>query len=143
MIRVVSFFLPLSLTLLTLTSRNIERTFLQNNAASLAALCEPESAIQVSLPEPIGFSDVLSPGQLKVFFEQLFARWPTFEFFIESPLPLFLPGDRWFIRARWSFLEKKSLKQYVFRIYFQVKMTERLRRRGAEWRIIEIRAEKI
>jgi hypothetical protein len=136
-------FLPLSLTLLTLTSRNIEKAFLQNDAAILAALCQPDSAIQVSLPEPIGFSDVLSPGQVRVFFEQLFARFPTFEFFIESPLPLFLPGDRWFIRARWSFLEKKSLQQYVFRIYFQVKMMEGFPNRGVEWRIIEIRAEKI
>lgn len=143
MTRLINFFFPLSLTLLTLVSRNIEKAFLQNNAATLAAICQPHSAIQVSLPEPIGFSDVLSPKQIRVFFKRLFARYPTFEFFIESPFPLFLPGDRWFIRARWSFLEKESLQQHVFRIYFQVKAPDRIQPRGGEWKIIEIRAEKI
>lgn len=143
MIRLINFFFPLSLTLLTLTSRNIERAFLQNNAATLAAICQPNSAIQVSLPEPISFSDVLTAKQIRVFFERLLARYPTFEFFIESPFPLFLPGDHWFIRARWSFLEKRSLQQHVFRIYFQVKVAKSPQERGGEWKIIEIRAEKI
>lgn len=141
--RLTHFFLPLHLIFLSLISRNIERAFLQNNATLLASLCPDSGIIQVALPEPIGFSDILSSGQIKIFFRQIFHLYPTFEFFIESPLPTFLLSDRWFIRARWSFFDKKNLQQQAFRIYFQIKQEKNFQKRDLEWKIIEIRAEKI
>lgn len=141
--RLTHFFFPLHLIFFSLISRHIEKAFLQNNAALLASLCPYSGLIQVSLPEPIGFSDILASGQIKVFFKQIFHRYPTFEFFIESPLPTFLSSDRWFIRARWSFFDKKNFQQQAFRIYFQIKREKSFQRRNFEWKIIEIRAEKI
>ncbi|MCX7974563.1 MAG: hypothetical protein N3B16_08690 [Candidatus Aminicenantes bacterium] len=143
MCRLVHFFFPFYLIFINLTSRNIEKAFLQSNAALLASLCPTKGVIQVSLPEPINFSDILAPGQIKVFFERIFHRYSTFEFFIESPLSISPDNQRWFIRARWSFFEKKNLQQQAFRIYFQVKRETKIKKRGLEWTIIEIRAEKI
>ncbi len=136
-------FFPLSLCLLTLTTRDIERAFLQNKAELLSSLCRQDAAIQVSLPDPISFSDILTAGQTRVFFGRLFASYPTFEFLVESPLPAYPPAPTWVIQSRWSFLAKKNLSQHVLRVYFLLKMTTEEGRRDGGWKIIEIRAEKI
>ncbi len=142
--RLINFIFPLSLCFLSLTSKDIERAFLQNNAAALQELLMPQQAIYISLPEPLAISDILLPGQARVYFGRLFTLYPTFEFFIESPLPPFPAQDRLYIQARWSFLDKKNLRQHVFKVHFLVKKTELTgRQKGWPWRIIEIRAEKI
>lgn len=136
-------FFPLSLCLLALTIKDIERAFLQNRADLLSNLCWQEAAIQVSLPDPISFSDILTAAQTRVFFARLFASYPTFEFLVESPLPAHPLGQTWIIRSRWSFLAKKNLSQHVLRVYFLLKMTTQEGKRDVGWKIIEIRAEKI
>ncbi len=143
MFRLGPFFLPLSLYLLTLAAHDLERAFLQNNASTLARLFNPAAAIQVSLPEPISFSDILTAKQAQVFFERLFAAYPTLEFFIETNFPFVPPRERWLIRARWSFSDKRQLRQHVVRIHFLVKLVNANQRGKAGWKIIEMRAEKI
>jgi len=141
--RLGPFFLPLSLYLLTSTAHDLERAFLQNNASILARLFNPGAAIQVFLPEPISFSDILTAKQAQVFFERLLAAYPTLEFFIDTTFPFVPSRERWLIRARWSFTDKRQLRQHVVRIHFLVKLVNPNQRGKAGWKIIEMRAEKI
>lgn len=142
--------------LLSETTQDIEKSFLQNNPKMLYELFSSNSFINISLPEPISFSDQLSNQQAYFLFRKIFSSYLTFEFYSESKSPL-LPEKNYFIfKARWSFKNKKNNNQYVYHIFFFL-TNEKIQKSEAslrsfskknnnfrnDWKIIEIKAEKI
>lgn len=150
------FLLTIALSLLSPTTKNIEKAFLQNNPRILYSLLSSESHINISLPEPISFSDQLSQQQAYFLFKQIFSAFTTFEFYSGSELPLFPEKQDFIFKARWSFKNNKNNNQYVFQIFFYL-INERYQKgksspvRSKEkpekfehlWKIIEIKAEKL
>lgn len=128
---------------LTSTSQTIEKAFLENNSRILHSLFAPGSHIQVSLPEPITFSDQLTDQQAFFLFKDLFISYETFVFYSERPA--LLPRDQNpILKARWSFRDRKSKRQHVFHVYFfLIPTAHHPRSHPLPWRISEIRAEKI
>jgi len=140
---IVSLLTVLSL-LLSTTSRNIEKAFLQNNPKMLYSLFASEIYINISLPEPISFSDQLSNQQAYFLFQKIFSSYSTFEFYSEEP-PLSPEVERFIFKASWSFKDKRNNNQYVFNIFFY--LTNILEQKNGEfkntWKITEIKAERI
>lgn len=148
------FLLPFLLSFLALTTKNIEKSFFQNDPRLLIPLLSSRNHVNISLPEPISFSDRLSREQTYFFFRKIFSVYSTFEFYLESGSPP-LERDSYIFKARWSFKNKKNNNQYVFHIFFLLKNEARPKAGPAAkpavkgkkyqpaWRIIEIRAEKI
>jgi hypothetical protein len=150
------FVLPLLFTLLSTTAQDIEKAFLQNNPKTLYLLFSSESGINISLPEPISFSDQLSRQQAYFLFKKVFSSYTTFEFFSESEVPPDLEEKSFIFRARWSFRDNKNNNQHVLHIFFfllnETESEDRASpslsgREGGNpknvWKIIEIKAEKI
>lgn len=115
-----------------------------------------KSFINISLPEPISFSDQLSNQQAYFLFKRIFSTFLTFEFYSESSLPLIAEQRNYIFKARWSFKNKKNNNQYVFHIFFyltnenspekqspQNRPMEKNENSKVFWKIIEIKAEKI
>jgi hypothetical protein len=130
--------------LISPTTQNIERAFLENNPKLLFETFSTESHINISLPEPITFSDQLSNHQAFFLFKKIFSTYSTFEFYSERQRSE--PDNNSFIfKARWSFRDKKNNNQYVYHIYFHLLKDENpVNETSSEiWRITEIRAEKI
>lgn len=138
------FVLSLLPVLLPSTTQNIERAFLQNDSRMLYSLLPPRSYINISLPEPIFFSDQVSNQQAFFLFKKIFASYTTFEFYSERQ-PTSLEGESVIIKARWSFRNKKNRNQYVFNIFFYLTvMPSRVQGHpNNTWKIVEIRAAKI
>lgn len=132
----------LSLTLST-TTQNIERAFLQNNAGLLSRLFSSRTPLNISLPEPILFSDQVSYQQAHFVFENIFASYATFEFYSETqPFPP--EEDTYIYKARWSFRDKKNNDQYLFTIFFLMAKEPLEDATGrTAWKIIEIKAKKV
>lgn len=142
--------------LLSTTTQDIEKSFLQNNPKMLYKLFSSKSSINISLPEPISFSDQLSNQQAYFLFRKIFSSYLTFEFYSESELPLLPEKEHFIFKARWSFRNKKNNNQYVFHIFFYL-TNEKIQETRAssqfpleknknfrnDWKIIEIKAEKI
>lgn len=140
--------------LLSTTTQDIEKSFLQNNAHMLYPQFSSRSFINISLPEPISFSDQLSHQQAYFLFREIFRSYLTFEFYSESdPAP---DGNHFIFKARWSFKNKKNNNQYVFRIFFYLTPEKASPRPSfspfplkvsknskKKWEITEIKAEKI
>ncbi|MCK4496208.1 MAG: hypothetical protein KAU91_07645 [Candidatus Aminicenantes bacterium] len=140
---IVSIFTMLSF-LLSSTTLNIERSFLQNNPKMLYNLFSSKNYIDISLPEPISFSDQLSNQQAYFLFKRIFSSYSTFEFYAERPS--FPPEKEIFIlKARWSFRDKKNKNQFLFHIFFYLKeeKVKKNRKTQISWRITEIKAGKI
>jgi len=136
--------LSILLSILPATIQNIKKGFLQNNPKMLYALFSSQNSINISLPEPISFSDQLSNQQAYFLFQKTFSSFTTFEFYSESELPS-SPEIRDFIfKARWSFKDKKTNNQYVFHIFFYLmdESSEKGDISKKNWKIIEIKAER-
>ncbi len=119
-------------------AQNIEKAFLQNNTKILYSLFPVQSAINISLPEPISFSDQVSNQQAYFLFRKIFSSFTTLEFYSE-PEPFFLPENQSFIfKARWSFSDNKN-NQYPLHLFFYLVHEKH----NDSWKIIEIKAEKI
>lgn len=126
----------------------LETAFLQNSPAILRDLLTTEGTIPVSLPEPLSLADQLSPDQAALVFGRFFAIFKTTEFTTDarvSSLPG-VPGG--ILKARWSFRNERTGKQYPFRLYFFIIPVPASRAPGGpgpltSFAIAEIRAEKL
>ncbi len=143
------------ISLFSVTTQGIEKAFLQNSSAQLQTHLSLRIKLSISLPEPISFSDQISSEQAFFFFQDLFSRYATLEFFPE-PEVFQPPGTSLLIfKARWSFRDNRNNDQSVFEIFFLLQhekppaearvLRERTRGGGppALWKITEIKAEKI
>ena len=130
--------------LLPSTTQNIERAFLQNDARNLRSLFPAQSFINISLPEPISFSDQVSNQQAYFLFQKIFSSYTTFEFYSENR-PTSIEGNSAIIRTRWSFRDKKNRNQYVFQVFFYLtKHPSNMKGETSDtWKITEIRAATI
>jgi len=133
----------LSFTLST-TTQNIEKAFLQNNSKLLFELFSSQNPLNISLPEPIYFSDQLSNQQAYFVFKNVFSSYSTFEFYSERK-PQSSENNHHIYQARWSFRDKKNNDQYLFYIFFYlIKETSKEKKSSKTlWRITEIKAKKI
>jgi hypothetical protein len=133
----------LSFTLST-TTQNIEKAFLQNNSKLLFELFSTQNPLNISLPEPIYFSDQLSNEQAYFVFKNIFSSFSTFEFYSEKQTQA-SENSNHIYQARWSFRDKKNNDQYLFYIFFYlVKETSGSRDSPkTDWKITEIKAKKI
>ncbi|MGB7296862.1 MAG: hypothetical protein WBC70_14850 [Candidatus Aminicenantales bacterium] len=134
----------LTLSLLSQTTRTIEKAFFQDDPQLLFSLFSSRGHIHISLPEPISFSDQMSPEQAYLFFRQVCATYSTFEFYADSDRPVLAKGNSFIFKARWSFKNKKTSNQYVLLAFFR--LTREPPRRGSPltpWRITEIKAETL
>jgi hypothetical protein len=140
---IVSALAVLSFTL-TPATQNIERAFLQNNPKLLYDLFSADHPLNVSLPEPIYFSDFLSNQQAFFFFKTIFSSYSTFEFYSERQ-DLTPDKDYYIYKARWSFQDKKNNDQYLFYIFFYLMKDPLQADQTSEtgWKITEIKAKKI
>jgi len=137
-----------ALTILSLnlpsTTQNIEKAFLQNNSNLLFELFSVQTPINISLPEPIFFSDQLSNEQAYFVFKNIFSSYSTFEFYSEQK-PRSSENNNHIFQARWSFRDKDNNDQYLFYIFFYLmkETTSDNTSSKTGWRITEIKAKKI
>lgn len=126
------------------TAQNIEKAFLQNNSRLLYELFSTQNPINISLPEPIYFSDQLSNQQAYFIFKNIFSSYPTFEFYSDRQ-PQSSENVNHIFQARWSFRDKKNHDQYLFYIFFYlIEETSREKKSSkTSWKITEIKAKKI
>lgn len=145
--------LTVLVSLLPTTTQNIEKAFLQNNPKILYSLFSAKSSVNISLPEPISFSDQLSNQQAYFLFRKIFSAYTTFEFYSEKELPSDLENQNFIFKARWSFRDNKNNNQYVIHVFFYLikeknsdpSFGQSLKNKNSKitWKIIEIKAEKI
>ena len=145
--------LSVLVSLLPTTTQNIEKAFLQNNPKILFSLFSAKSSVNISLPEPISFSDQLSNQQAYFLFKKIFSAYTTFEFYSEKELPSDLENQNFIFKARWSFRDNKNNNQYVIHIFFYLikeknsdpSFRQSLKNENSKitWKIIEIKAAKI
>ena len=110
--------LLLILSLLSQTTRAIERSFFQNSPAVLHSLLTQRGHINISLPEPFSFSDQISSEQAFFFFRKLYRTYATFEFYADAELPILIHERSTIFKARWSFRDKANNDQYVLQVFF-------------------------
>ncbi len=137
--------LLLTLSLLSQTTKTIEKAFFQDDPRLIYSLLSTRGHIHISFPEPISFSDQISPQQAFFFFRQVYASYSTFEFYADSELPVLAKENRFIFKARWSFKNKKNDNQHVFQVFFHL-IREKLPGSGNlqhPWRISEIKAESL
>lgn len=135
----------LTLSLLSQTTRSIEKAFFQDDPRLLYTLLSSQGHVHISLPDPISFSDQMSPEQAYFFFRQVYATYSTFEFYADSELPVLAKEKSFIFKARWSFKNKKNDNQHVFQVFFLL-AREKPPGRGTPqppWRITEIKAESL
>ena len=135
----------LTLSLISQSTRTIEKAFFQDDPQLLFSLLSVQGHINISLPEPISFSDQMSPEQAYFFFRQIYTTYSTFEFYGDSDLPVLAKGGSFIFKARWSFKNKRNNNQYVLQAFFRL-IREEPPRRGSPlipWRITEIKAETL
>lgn len=134
----------LTLSLISQTTRTIEKAFFQDDPHLLYSLFSSGKHIHISLPEPISFSDQMSPEQAYLFFRHVSATYSTFEFYGDSERPVLAKEESFIFKARWSFKNRKTGHQYVLLAFFR--LTKEPPQRGSPplpWRITEIKAETI
>jgi len=127
----------------------VQAAFLQDSPALLREVLTADGAIPVSLPEPLSLADQLSREQTYLVFERIFSVFKTTEFTADPELST-LPGSPGMIlKARWSFRNKRTGVQYPLRrLYFFIvpvlpPPAATGRRPVLDFRIVEIRAEKL
>ncbi len=120
-------------------TQNIEKAFLQNNPRILYSLFSSQSSINISLPEPISFSDQVSNEQAFFLFRKIFSSFTTLEFYPEEEFPLPAENQSFIFKARWSFKDNRNNNQLAINLFFYL-TNENLKN---SWKIIEIKAEKI
>jgi len=140
--------LGIALSLLSAATKNIEKAFLQNGAGLLFSQLSSRTPVNLSLPEPISFSDQVSPEQAYFLFRNIFASHSTFEFYPEGEFPIHPDRNHFIFQARWSFKNIRTNNQTVLRVFFY--MTREFPARGGRhaspgffWKIREIRAEAL
>jgi hypothetical protein len=144
----VTSFIVAALTILSFTlsatTQNIEKAFLQNNSALLFEIFSAQNPINISLPEPIYFSDQLSNQQAYFVFQNIFSSYSTFEFYSERKSPS-SDKENHIYQARWSFRDKKNNDQYLFYIFFYLinETSGENKSSKTSWKITEIKAKKI
>jgi hypothetical protein len=136
--------LLLIFSLLSQTTRAIERSFFEDRPDLLYMLFSDGGHVNLSLPEPISFSDQVSSQQAFFVFRRLHRTYSTFEFYADSEFPI-LAWERGFIfKARWSFRNKANSDQYVFQVFFYLSLDKRPPGEGRSlWKITDIRAERL
>ena len=102
---------------ITNSTLNIEQAFLQNNPKILHSLFASDTQINISLPDPLSFSDQISDQQAFFLFKKIFSSYPAIEFYSVGP-PLFFKRESCIYKARWSFKNKRNNNQYGFHIFF-------------------------
>lgn len=128
--------------LISSTTQNIEKSFLQNNPDLVYSLLSSQKPIYISLPPPISFSDQLSNQQAYFLFKNIFSTYTTFEFYSQRKISF--PGEqKYILKTRWSFKNKKNKNQYVFTVYFYLLQNPTPDKSKLSWKISEIRAIKI
>lgn len=146
------FVLSLILSLLAVPTKTIEKSFLQNDPRVFYELLPSDSRINISLPDPISFSDQISSQQAFFLFQQIFSAYTTFEFYTEGDTPYFVEEGGVILKARWSFKNNKTSDQYVLQLFFYLARANdrtqraepaKLRTRQAGWIIAEIKAAEI
>jgi hypothetical protein len=136
--------LLLILSLLSQTTRAIERSFFQDDPAVLHSLLTSRGHVNLSLPEPVSFSDQVSSEQAFFFFRRLYRTYATFEFYADAELPILIHERNMIFKARWSFRNKANNDQYVFQVFFCLAAEPGPPGDGRSlWKITEIRAEKL
>ena len=127
------------------TTRSIEKAFFQDDPRLLYSLFTNQGHVHISLPEPISYSDQMSPEQAFFFFRRIYATYSTFEFYMDSELPVLARTKSLIFKARWSFKNNKNNNQYVFQLFFHLtkETPPRGRNQGLPWRITEIKAETL
>ena len=135
----------LSFSLISQTTRSIERAFFQDDPAVLYSLLSTQSRINITFPEPISFSDLLSREQTYFLFRRISAAYSTFEFYADLDLPVLLKDRSCIFKARWSFRNKKNFNQEVLQVFFYLNLEKDSpdQRSPGGWKIAEIRAERL
>ncbi|MFW6140236.1 MAG: hypothetical protein ACOC5S_02655 [Acidobacteriota bacterium] len=124
-------------------SNQIQRAFLQNNPGLLYSLFPSGYHLSCSFPEPISFSDQVTDQQAYFLFQKIFSDFLTFEFYSLSEAGE-LQNEHYIYKTRWSFKDKKNNNQYVFHLFFLLKKSKKeTNNKSEEWKIIEIKAERI
>lgn len=136
--------LLLILSLLSQTTRVIERSFFEDNPVLLYSLLAPQGYVNLSLPEPIAFSDQVSSQQALFIFRRLHRTFSTFEFYADSDFPILARDNGLIFKARWSFRNKTNNNQYVLQVFFYLSMDRQTPElRGSLWKITDIRADRL
>jgi hypothetical protein len=131
--------------LISQTTRSIERAFFQDDPSILYSLLSTRNRINVSLPEPILFSDLLSREQTYFLFRRISSAYSTFEFYADLDQPVLLKERSCIFKARWSLRNKKDFNQEVLQVFFYLILEKEPKgqRPPGSWRIAEIRAERL
>lgn len=135
------FSLSLLLSLPLPMASRVEAAFLQNSPALLRPLLAGEGSIPVSLPEPLGLADQLSPDQAYLVFARVFSVYRTTEFTTEPRLSARPGAAGGILKARWSVRNVRTGNQYPLRVYFFLAPARGPAGPGMALRIVEIRAE--
>jgi len=107
----------------------------------LHSLLSTQSNVNISLPQPISFSDQLSNQQAYFLFRRILSSYSTSGFF-SNQQPSSTSNNSFIIKARWSFKDKKN-KMYKFLVFFYFINEPKETKNGIkkEWKISEIKAE--
>ncbi len=136
--------LLLILSLLSQTTRVIERAFFEDRPALLYSLFPDRGHVNLSLPEPVAFSDQVSSEQALFVFRRLRRTYSTFEFYADSDLPVLARENGFIFKARWSFRDRSSNDQYAFQVFFYLARIRGVPGEGRLlWKITDIRAERL
>jgi len=134
--------LSLFLSLISSATKEIEKSFLQNNSQLLYSLLSSARPINISLPEPLSFSDEVSREQAYFLFKQIFRSYATSEFYPETGPPPSLARGVYIFKASWSFTGRnRNLSR--LRVYFYMRSEPRPSKPGDFWKITEIKAERL
>ena len=145
--------IPLKLPVLSLLASllvpgpvELEKAFLRTSSGLLRPVLA-ETAVLISLPDPLSFSDQVTGEQATLLFSEIFTRYRTLEFYPESPL-VTVPGKPGGIfKAHWSFRDVRTGAGHAFRLFFYLVRESgpagpRLPGPVTVWKVSEIRAER-
>lgn len=138
--------LSLLVSLLAPVPVEVEKAFLRASSDLLRPVLA-ESAVLVSLPDPLSFSDQVSGEQTILLFAQIFAQFRTLEFYREGALVTMRGKSGGIFKAQWSFRDARTGAGYAFRLFFYLvrESGPAVPRPGGPatvWKISEIRAER-
>ncbi|MBN1271567.1 MAG: hypothetical protein JXB26_04780 [Candidatus Aminicenantes bacterium] len=126
------------------TTQEIEKAFLQNDAAALSQHFKSTGSIIISFPDPIAFSDQMSHQQAHFLFKKIFHSYTTLEFYSINEVPANPDQEEYFFKGRWSFRNKTNKNLYVYHLYFYIAQEKTGKRSTVtHWKILEIKADKI
>jgi len=129
-------------------SSDIQQAWVRNSASELFKIFSTTAGLNVSLPEPIFFSDQVSREQAYFLFDRIFSSYQTFEFIPEAGFSMSPEGRGCIIKARWSFRDTRNNSPYLFVVFFYLipdpgPEGSRASPGPPPWRISEIKAERL